>query len=86
VANATAEAVDRAEAARVQLDAQLTAPVRWVASMQRLATLAGGAPFLEIGPGNVLGGLLKRTIRDAVAASLGTADEVDAFLNRRGEA
>lgn len=86
VANASAEVVDRAEAARAQLDAQLTAPVRWVASMQRLASLAGGAPFLEIGPGNVLSGLLKRTIQDAVTTSLGTADEVEAFLHRQGEA
>jgi len=86
VVNASAEAVDRAEAARTQLDAQLTAPVRWVASMRRLAALAAGAPFLEIGPGSVLSGLLKRIVPGVAVTNLGTADEVEGFLHRQGDA
>jgi [acyl-carrier-protein] S-malonyltransferase len=38
---------------------QIDSPVRWVASMQRLAA-SGVDRALEIGPGNVLAGLLKR--------------------------
>jgi len=81
LANASAEAVTTAARARRLLVEQLTAPVRWVACMQHAARLAGeGARFLEIGPGNVLGGLLRRILPGAAAASLGTADEVTQFL------
>lgn len=85
IANASGEPVDRAADARAQLDAQLTAPVRWVASMQRLAALGSGARFLEIGPGSVLGGLLKRIVPGVAATSLGTADECEAFLSQQGD-
>lgn len=80
VANASAEPVTRAhDAARLLVD-QLTAPVRWVECVERLASLAPGARFIEIGPGNVLGGLLKRIVPGAPYLSLGTADEVEKFL------
>ncbi|HEY3117728.1 MAG TPA: malonyl CoA-acyl carrier protein transacylase, partial [Chloroflexota bacterium] len=59
---------------------QLTAPVRWVACMQAAAQLSPGATFIEIGPGNVLSGLLKRIVPGAKAITLGTADEVEKFL------
>jgi [acyl-carrier-protein] S-malonyltransferase len=85
IANASGEPVDRAADARAQLDAQLTAPVRWVASMQRLAALGSGARFLEIGPGSVLGGLLKRIVPGVAATSLGTAEECEAFLSQQGD-
>ncbi|HEX4601107.1 MAG TPA: ACP S-malonyltransferase [Gemmatimonadales bacterium] len=81
IANATAEPVRAAARARRLLADQLTAPVRWVASMQRAADLAGpGARFLEVGPGTVLAGLLKRIAPGASVVSLGTADEVARFL------
>jgi len=81
VANATAEPVGDAARARRLLAEQLTAPVRWVACMLRAAELAGtGARFLEIGPGSVLAGLLRRIVPGAAVASLGTADEVAQFL------
>ena len=85
VANATAEPVRAAGPARRLLADQLTAPVRWVACVQRAAELAGegagaGARFVEIGPGNVLAGLVKRILRDPCVVSLGTADDVARFL------
>jgi [acyl-carrier-protein] S-malonyltransferase len=87
IANATAEPVCTAAAARRLLAEQLTAPVRWVACMQRAAALAraalpagGGVRFVEIGPGAVLAGLLRRIVPDADVVSLGTADEVARFL------
>jgi [acyl-carrier-protein] S-malonyltransferase len=42
---------------------------------------AGVTRFLELGPGNVLAGLLKRVSREVEVRSIGTADEAEAFLN-----
>ena len=83
IANATAEVVKDPARARRLLADQLTAPVRWVACMEKAATLGdGGTPpaFLEIGPGGVLAGLLKRIVPGVAVTSLGTADDVTKFL------
>jgi [acyl-carrier-protein] S-malonyltransferase len=81
IANATAEAVKDAARARRTLADQLTAPVRWVECMQRAAEIGGeGARFIEIGPGAVLAGLLRRIVPGANVTSLGTAGEVAQFL------
>jgi [acyl-carrier-protein] S-malonyltransferase len=79
-ANATAEAVQQPDAARRLLAEQLTAPVRWVACMQAIAAAHPGARYVEVGPGAVLGGLLKRIVPGTECTSLGTADEVERFL------
>jgi len=82
VANATAEAVKDPTRARRLLSDQLTSPVRWIECMQNAAKLAGDAAwFVEIGPGNVLAGLLKRIVGGANVVSLGSADEVSKFLD-----
>ena len=81
VANATAEAVKDAGRARRLLSDQLTAAVRWVECMEHAARMGGaGARFVEIGPGQVLAGLLKRIVPEANVVSLGTADEVTKFM------
>ncbi|HEX5635022.1 MAG TPA: ACP S-malonyltransferase [Gemmatimonadales bacterium] len=80
VANATATPVsDAAEATRLLAD-QLTAPVRWVECMQAIAALSPGARYVEVGPGAVLAGLLKRIVPGTECRSLGTAADVEAFL------
>jgi [acyl-carrier-protein] S-malonyltransferase len=80
-ANATAELVaDRGDAIQLLGD-QLTAPVRWVASMQQLAASFPDARWLEIGPGSVLTGLLKRIVPTATCTPLGTAADLEAFLS-----
>jgi [acyl-carrier-protein] S-malonyltransferase len=80
IANASGYAVRTGVDAKRLLADQLTAPVRWVACMQAAAELVPGATFVEIGPGNVLSGLLKRIVPAAKAMALGTADEVERFL------
>ncbi|HEV7365343.1 MAG TPA: ACP S-malonyltransferase [Gemmatimonadales bacterium] len=80
IANASGETVRTGVDAKRLLADQLTAPVRWVACMQGAAEIAPDATFVEIGPGNVLAGLLKRIVPGARAISLGTADEVEKFL------
>jgi [acyl-carrier-protein] S-malonyltransferase len=80
IANASGEAVRTGVDAKRLLVDQLTAPVRWFACMQAAAALAPGATFIEIGPGNVLAGLLKRIVPTAKTVTLGPADEVEKFL------
>ncbi len=83
IANAAAEPVRDAAAARRLLGEQLTAPVRWVESMQRAAAEAGNdVTFVEVGPGAVLSGLLRRVVRDTQSVALGTADQLNAFMEQ----
>lgn len=79
VANATARSVTNAAAARETLLAQLTAPVRWVECVERMA---GYRPdrWLELGPGRVLSGLLRRIDRSAASASVADVASAEAFL------
>jgi len=79
-ANATAGPVTTGTDARRLLAEQLTAPVRWVECMQAAGAAVPGARFIEIGPGNVLSGLLKRIVPGASSTALGTAAEVEKFL------
>ena len=78
VSNVTAEPVDDTEIARRVLVDQLTSPVRWTASMQKLIEL-GVTRFVELGNGNVLAGLLKRIDRSALATSIAGPDDVAAL-------
>jgi [acyl-carrier-protein] S-malonyltransferase len=78
VSNVTAQAVSDATTARSLLVAQLTSPVRWTACVRTM--LDGGIrSFLEMGPGTVLSGLLKRIERAAEARAVGTAAQVEAL-------
>ncbi|WP_417856169.1 ACP S-malonyltransferase [Xanthomarina gelatinilytica] len=66
--NVTASAVLDAVAIKSNLISQLTAPVKWTQSVQQM--IADGASlFTEVGPGNVLQGLVKKINRDAQTAS-----------------
>lgn len=67
--NANAEPATEVETIKQNLIAQLTAPVRWTQSIQRM--LADGATeFVECGPGKVLQGLVKKIDKDAQASSV----------------
>lgn len=57
--NVTASPIQSAEEIRRALLLQLTHPVRWEESVRRMIT-DGATEFVEIGPGKVLQGLLKR--------------------------
>ena len=64
ISNVTAEPLVQADAIRRELIAQVTSPVRWIASVQRMSA-EGVDTFVEIGPGSVLTGLIKRIAPDA---------------------
>jgi [acyl-carrier-protein] S-malonyltransferase len=78
--NVTASATTSAAAARSLLLKQLTSPVRWVDLIRAMAAAHPGATFVEMGPGNVLTGLLKRLAPDNPAKTCGTVAEVQAML------
>jgi len=66
--NVTAKAVIDETAIRLNLISQLTAPVRWTQSVQQMIS-DGATLFTEVGPGNVLQGLVKKINREAQTAS-----------------
>lgn len=59
ISNVTADPITAADAIRAELVAQVTAPVRWIASVHHMVA-AGVGTFVEIGAGAVLTGLIKR--------------------------
>jgi [acyl-carrier-protein] S-malonyltransferase len=79
-ANATARAVDEADDAVRLLGDQITAPVRWVETIRNIAARWPDARWLELGPGAVLSGLLRKIVPGATCTPLGTAAELDTFL------
>ena len=78
LANTSTEAITEPSTIVDELAAQLTGSVKWTGSMQR-AVDAGVTVFAEIGPGNVLTGLIKRISRDAERINVADAAGVDAF-------
>ena len=61
--NVNAKAEADPETIKENLIAQLTSPVRWAQSMQNMIT-AGASHFIELGPGSVLQGLMKKINND----------------------
>jgi [acyl-carrier-protein] S-malonyltransferase len=80
IANATAEPVTAAEELRELLARQLTGRVRWTESVRRMVAL-GVDTFVEVGPGTVLGGLIKRTVNGARVLSAANAEGVAAVAD-----
>jgi [acyl-carrier-protein] S-malonyltransferase len=76
LANADAREITTADAARAELVEHLTAGVDWVAAVERM-TAAGVDTFIEIGPGRVLTGLIKRIAPDATVLPLDDANSPD---------
>ena len=75
ISNVTGEEVKTPEEIRQTLRDQVTGTVRWIDCMQRLGDL-GCDFFIELGSGNVLASLLKRTFKQAEAFSINDADSM----------
>lgn len=65
--NVTASAVVSPNEIKNNLIAQLTAPVRWTQSIQQMIA-DGGTEFIEVGPGKVLTGLMRKIDRSVTAS------------------
>ena len=83
VSNVTGAEVKTLPEIRQTLQDQVTSTVRWVDCMERLAAL-GCDLFIELGPGGVLAGLLKRTRKDAEVVSASDVASVKACAERLG--
>jgi len=77
VANVDAEPKRDAAAAIEALVRQVSAPVRWKAIVERLAS-EGVTTYVEVGPGTALGGLVRKIHPDAIAVSFGSPDDLAA--------
>ena len=62
--NVTAMPTTESEKLKDNLLRQLTSPVRWTQSVRNMVARGGADYFLELGPGAVLQGLVKRTVSD----------------------
>ena len=79
LANADARPIETGEAARAELVEHLTAGVDWVAAVERMGA-AGVATFIEVGPGRVLTGLIKRIAPAAEAIAVDDPAAKDRLL------
>lgn len=79
VSNVSAMPIRSATDIRAELVAQVTSPVRWIASVHAMID-AGVDTFVEIGPGTVLTGLIKRIAPEARLVNISDAASLHAFL------
>ncbi len=67
------------------MGAQLTSPVQWRQTLHSLDT-AGASVYLELGPGTVLTGLVKRTLKGHTTFGVNSPTEVDGLLENLSHA
>jgi [acyl-carrier-protein] S-malonyltransferase len=75
-ANVNGEPVLRADRAKQLLLQQLACPVRWTDEIRALASRYPDALYVEMGPGKVLVGLVKKIAPSVKTVTCGTAAEV----------
>jgi [acyl-carrier-protein] S-malonyltransferase len=79
VANVDAELKRDGNAAIEALVRQVSSPVRWEAVVRRLAS-EGVTTYVEVGPGTVLSGLVRKIHRDATVVNFGGPDDLAAVV------
>ncbi len=80
VNNAEAQVLRIAEEIRASLIRQLPSSVLWEDSIRTMATL-GVSTFIEIGPGTVLSGLVKRIVPEAKTLNVNDPQSLEATMN-----
>lgn len=88
VANVSAQPVSDVSAIRDGLYAQTYSPVRWTESVQTMAA-RGMEGFIEMGPGKVLAGTVKKIARQAAVLNVeqpADLEQVVPFIERKAEA
>lgn len=80
VANATAGYVRTAKEIKQALERQIAGSVYWAGSIALMAQ-DGVSRFVEVGPGKVLSGLVKRTVDSVDVRNVGDTASLEAFLD-----
>ena len=78
IANVDAETTSDPEKIQANLIQQLESPVLWEDSVETLLK-AGIDEFVEVGPGRVLQGLIRRIKREAAVSGIGTLEQLEAL-------
>ena len=81
-ANVNGEAVTLADRARQLLIQQLTSPVRWTEEITAMAAKFPSALYVEMGPGSVLVGLVKKIAPSLQTMTCGTVADVNKLLEQ----
>jgi [acyl-carrier-protein] S-malonyltransferase len=79
-ANVNGEAVTTADRAKQLLLQQLTRPVRWTEEVQAMTAKFPEATYVELGPGSVLVGLVRKIAPSVKTMTCGTTAEVNQLL------
>ena len=79
LANQDGRPIETAEGCRTELVEHLTAGVDWIRAVERMAA-AGVTTFVEIGPGRVLTGLIKRIAPEAEVIAADDPGSLDRLL------
>ncbi|MEQ1854583.1 MAG: [acyl-carrier-protein] S-malonyltransferase, partial [Chthoniobacteraceae bacterium] len=80
VANVTARPVGEPAEIRAALSAQVTGSVRWTETIEFLVDSEKVEQFIELGPGGVLAGLVKRTRKDTPVLSIADCASLEAAV------
>jgi [acyl-carrier-protein] S-malonyltransferase len=78
IGNVTALPLASGEDVKTELRKQLTSPVQWIRTIEYMAK-QGVTAFIEIGPGRVLAGLIKRINKEAATQNLGDLNAIKAL-------
>ena len=81
VSNVDASPIGTATALRNALLRQVASPVRWVESVQKMVAM-GVRRFVEVGPGNVLTGLIKRIDPSVELINVSDVPSIEAFVEK----
>lgn len=82
IGNVDAQALNTVEDIGWELEQQLTRAVRWTDSMVKIIAM-GADSFVEIGPGAVLSGLMRRIDRKKTRITLNNVEALKAFLEKK---
>jgi [acyl-carrier-protein] S-malonyltransferase len=80
IANFTAASVHSPEEIRSALASQVTGSVRWTETIERLVDVEKVELFLELGPGGIIAGLVKRTRKDIPVVSVTDCATLDSAV------
>lgn len=81
VANISAESLESLEAIRAEMEGQLTSSVRWTDSVRWMID-QGVTRFIEVGPKNVLTGMIRWISKEVNTHNVATDADIEALLNQ----